>query len=628
MSRRLVVAVAGLLCGVLLVPAAAGAARAKLVAFSSCRALVSYAHHNAARAGGIGVPVRALTDVATVPEAPVSKTQADAAPQASSGGEAGATFSGTNVQEAGIDEPDVVKTDGKLMYVLNDDVLRVVDVTGAAPRFVGAVQVPQGSQQLLLRGTRVLVLSTMYSGGGPVEPLAKRAIVAPGGGASTVLTEVDVSDPAVPKVARTMTLQGSFVDARLNGGTARVVVASEPLLYGAQPLQRAKLRTFVPATTIASKITGRTYRRGVVRCGDVRRPDQFSGLGLLTVLTVDLDRGLYDVDRDAIMAGAQTVYGSATSLYVASQKYVPGLRDAGDVPPRMTTEIHRFDAAQPGQTTYAGSGTVPGFVVNAYALSEQDGALRVASTDEPAWLPEDGGDPAQSYVTVLKPAADGTGALTQVGQVGGLGQGQRIYGVRFVGNAGYVVTFRQMDPLYTLDLSDAAHPRVLGQLELPGYSAYLQPIADGLLLGVGQQATADGRPQGTQLSVFDVSDPAHPKRVQHAVLPEADGMAAVEGDPHAFLWWAPTQTVFLPLMSSGAVAFHAAAGALAQTGRIDSGDASIGRVLVNGDKVYTLAYDGLRTNNLSDLAPVAFLPFPATSTPPQPRSPVAAAAVG
>jgi uncharacterized secreted protein with C-terminal beta-propeller domain len=610
MNRRLVVVAVALLC-LLVAPAAASAARARLVAFSSCRALVSYAQHNAARAGGVGVPVRVLADAPATLERPQAKTpQADVAPQESAAAGAGDAFSGTNVQEAGIDEPDVVKTDGKIMYVLDEGVLRVVDVTGTAPRLVGALDVPGGGQQLLLRGTRVLVMATEYSGGGPIEPLAKRAIVSPGGGATTRLTEVDVSNPADPRVARTMELSGSFVDARMNGATARVVVASEPLI-GAQPLHRAKLRTFVPATTITSKLSGRTYRRGVVPCGDVRHPDAFSGLGLLTVLTVDLDKGLYDVDRDAIMAGAQTVYGSATSLYVASQRYVPGLRDAGDVPGAMRTEIHRFDASQPGVTSYAGSGTVPGFVVNAYALSEQDGALRVASTDEPAWLPEGGDATApQSYVTVLKPAA--AGALQQVGQVGGLGRGQRIYGVRFAGTAGYVVTFRQIDPLYTLDLSDAAHPKVAGELELSGYSAYLQPLAPGLLLGVGTEATSAGRPTGTQLSVFDVSDPAHPRRVQHAVLPEADGMAAVEADPHAFLWWAPTQTVILPLSSSGAVAFHAAADALSQTGRIDSGDAPIARALVVGGSVYTLSYDGLRTNNLGDLAATGFLAFPRT----------------
>jgi hypothetical protein len=320
------------------------------------------------------------------------------------------------------------------------------------------------------------------------------------------------------------------------------------------------------------------------------------------------------------MAGAQTVYGSGTSLYVASQKYVPGLADAGDVPSTIRTEIHRFDASQTGTTTYAGSGTVPGFVVNAYALSEQDGALRVASTDEPAWLPEGGeASPAQSYVTVLKPG-DG-GALGQVGQVAGLGKGQRIYGVRFAGTTGFVVTFRQMDPLYTVDLTDPAAPRVVGELEIPGYSAYLHPLGDGLLLGVGQEATASGQPQGTQVSVFDVSDLAHPKRVQHLVF--GAGSSDAEFDPHAFLWWAPTRTVVLPLATyddatqesrfTGAVGLHAGADVLAEYGRVAHGTGDdappIARSLVIGDRLYTLSFRGLGANRLDTLAPLSFLTF-------------------
>src|SRR4051794_22971678 len=115
---RRVVVVTALLCGMLVAPATAGAARARLVAFSSCRALVSYAQHSAARAGGVGVPVRALADGPAPLERPQSKT--DAAPQESASAGTGATdtFSGTNVQEAGIDEPDLVKTDGRMMYIL------------------------------------------------------------------------------------------------------------------------------------------------------------------------------------------------------------------------------------------------------------------------------------------------------------------------------------------------------------------------------------------------------------------------------------------------------------------------------------------------------------------------------
>jgi hypothetical protein len=407
----------------------------------------------------------------------------------------------------------------------------------------------------------------------------------------------------------------------MTGGTVRVVVSSTPQPTPQTSLARARLRTFVPATTIRSRISGRTFRRGVVACDDVRRPDVFSGLDLLTVLTIDLDKGLYSVDRDAIMAGAETVYGSGTSLYVASRRYVPGLQDTGDVPRNMRTEIHRFDATDDGRTTYAGTGTVPGFVLNQFALSEQDGALRVASTDEPAWLPDGGrADTPQSYVTVL---GKQPGGLEQVGQVGGLGKGQRIYAVRFVGDKGYVVTFRQIDPLYTLDLATPSAPKVAGELEISGYSAYLHPISDALLLGIGQEASDQGRPLGTQVSLFDVSDLAHPKRLQHVVY--GTGSSVAEYDHHAFLWWGPTGLALLPLQLpgtgadgttgafTGAVGLHVTADRLAEVGRIQHGgdqeQAPIGRSLVVGDRVYTLSYLGLAASRLDTLAPVAFVPF-------------------
>jgi hypothetical protein len=386
------------------------------------------------------------------------------------------------------------------------------------------------------------------------------------------------------------------------------------------PLERAALRTFVPATTIRSRISGRTFRRGVVPCDDVRRPDAFSGLDLLTVLTIDLDRGLYSVDRDAIMAGAQTVYASDKSLYVASQRYVPGLQDAGDVPAGMRTEIHRFDASHDGATTYAGSGTVPGFVINQFALSEFDGALRVASTDEPAWLPDAGApEPAQSYVTVLRGQGD---QLAQVGQVGGLGKGQRIYAVRFLGPTGFVVTFRQVDPLYALDLARPDAPRVAGELELTGYSAYLHPVGDGLLLGIGQEATDQVR--GTQVSLFDVSDLSHPRRLQHVVF--GSGSSDAEFEHHAFLWWAPTGLAVLPLQTFtgsgsfvGAVGLHVTPGALTEIGRVvhDSGQgvAPVSRSLVAGDRLYTLSYLGLQASRLDTLAPAGFAAFPPPAAP-------------
>ena len=133
---------------------------------------------------------------------------------------------------------------------------------------------------------------------------------------------------------------------------------------------------------------------------------------------------------------------------------------------------------------------------------------------------------------------------TSISSVGGLGKTEQIRSVRFLDDTGYVVTFRQTDPLYVIDLSDPANPVLDGELKIPGYSAYLHPVGDGLLLGVGQNATDEGRTLGTQLSLFDVSDPTNPQQID--TLP-IGGSSEVEWDHKAFLYWPEDGTIVLPV---------------------------------------------------------------------------------
>ena len=264
---------------------------------------------------------------------------------------------------------------------------------------------------------------------------------------------------------------------------------------------------------------------------------------MLAILTIDLDHGMYSLDRDGVMAGAQVVYGSSGSLYVASRRYVRALELGGEAPDGLRTEIHRFDVSDPTKTVYRATGTVPGFILNNYALSEHNGDLRVASTEEAPWMA-----PGASRVSVLR--QDGA-RLVQVGAVTGLGEeGERIFGVRFMGDRGYVVTFRQTDPLYTLDLSNPTAPKVAGQLKIPGYSAYLHPIGEDRLLGVGREGNA------VKASLFDVSNLAAPTEVTKLLF--ANAYSSVDEQPHAFLYWAPKKLAVLPLQAyqpnfSGAV---------------------------------------------------------------------------
>ena len=288
------------------------------------------------------------------------------------------------------------------------------------------------------------------------------------------------------------------------------------------------------------------------------------------------------------------------------------------------TLIHRFDISDDDSTSYRASGRVPGYLLNQFSMSEHRGVLRVASTEEPAWWPGRTDGQSESRVTTLDARG---GALVELGHAGGLGKGERIYAVRFIDDAGYVVTFRQTDPLYTLDLARPAHPRVAGELKILGYSAYLHPIGGDLLLGVGQDANERGTTLGTQLSLFDVSELERPRRLRHLTVEESSS-SDVEYDHHAFLWWAPSKLAVLPVHSyafteedtppfSGAIGFGVErSSGISERGRaVHDADSDhwpwpIERTLVVGGRLFTLSQLGLEMNAMDDLSEQRWLGFP------------------
>jgi uncharacterized secreted protein with C-terminal beta-propeller domain len=606
----------------------------RLRAFDSCGQLLGY------------VKPRVLSQVGPygfgLPFAMGAETARASAPQTAVP-VAGVDYSATNVQEEGVDEPDLVKTNGSHLFAVRADRLFAVDVRGKRPRLEGSLKLEQGwSHELLLHGNRLLVLSR---GSVPI-PIdvgpgvgATRSMIAPYS-TQTVLTEVSVGDPSAMAVVRSLTLDADYVSARLVGASARVVTVSPltPKLPYVTPQDetaqataaaQARNRALVRASRIGSwlprfAVKGRKgetlLQRPLVDCRSVRRPALYSGTGLLSVLTFDLKKGLAPVDTDAIVADGRTVYASPESLYVATQRwFAEPAASAGD-PPKLSTAIHKFGIADPERTTYRGSGTVAGYLFSQWAMSEHEGVLRVASTEEPTWWNPGPQEQSESFVTTLRESG---GSLAQVGRVGGLGKGERVYGVRFIGETGYVVTFRQVDPLYTLDLANPAKPSVLGELKILGYSAYLHPLGDDLLLGVGQDADEDGRVRGTQLSVFDVSDLRRPSRLHQWSL--GPSWSEAESDHHAFLWWPREQLAVLPVSGydpklgptfSGAVGFRIGrASGIRETMRVAHPQGSlVRRSLVVGDALYTVSDAGVQATGLRSAADQGWAPFPQPET--------------
>jgi hypothetical protein len=334
----------------------------------------------------------------------------------------------------------------------------------------------------------------------------------------------------------------------------------------------------------------------------VRHPLQASGFGTISVLTFPFDKPT-SPSTTAVTAAGDLVYSSSSRLYVATTTGdpVPMPVDSGvggaPVPFVPTTQVHAF-ALEGARTTYTASGSFRGTVKDRWSFSEYDGRLRVA-----AQLANDNRSAVDNGVLVLDERA---GRLVETGRVGGLGKGETIQSVRWFGDLAIVVTFRQTDPLYTVDLSDPARPRVVGALTIPGYSSYLHPIGGDLLVGIGHDASATGSDLGAQAATFDLRDLARVRRVDtHGFGPQTDVSAG--WDPRTFTYLPEQRTLVTPVTdwrssTSRFVALHVGPdGSLTET-------ASWTTRRYAGEDVRTLPLGGGRIALVGDVVRVVDVP--------------------
>ncbi len=247
-----------------------------------------------------------------------------------------------------------------------------------------------------------------------------------------------------------------------------------------------------------------------------------------SIMTLDLESDDLSFEADHVMSNWATIYASADMLVIAEMAndwwwFCCGEEDedSSNVEYYEATNLHAFDISQPGETSYIGSGRVNGTILDQFSLSEHNGFLRVATTTGQWgrwWLSAEEQSGPENHVFVLEQLMHAAGStepsteLNVVGHVGGIAVGERIWSSRFVGDRGYLVTFRNVDPLWTLDLSDPTNPQVIGELEVPGVSTYIHPLDENHLLTIGIAGDKNGLDWGsTQLSLFDVTDFADPK---------------------------------------------------------------------------------------------------------------------
>jgi hypothetical protein len=622
-------------------PAGTAAGGILLVSYTSCADMLADLREHAARNVDVwGAP----------PQGPVPVAASAGTAERSAVPAAAPPHSATNDYVPGADEPDLIKTDGNRVITVEGGVLRVVDTRTKTitARLKLVNEQAWGASNLLVEGNRALVIFAdrgVLASDGTVAPSPFSGPVT--GGTKYVLVDLGGS----PKVLGTLSPSGDYVGARLLGSTVRLVLRSQPNLAIPQPagasddkqqlarasaaVRQAPITAWLPKYQLRG--TDGAVSSRTVTCRSVSHPADYTGTSLLTIYSIDLAAGLDSVSTVSLAADGDTIYATTSSLYIASNPqwwYAPSrlpmvapskgsLAVTPPVRPRMPpqqTQIHRFDISRPGPPRYIASGQVSGRLLNQYALSDYAGYLRVATTTGDALADEPGSSNAvstsSSSVYVLR--AD---TLTKVGELDGLGKRQRIYAVRFIGALGYVVTFQQMDPLYTLDLRDPAAPRIAGTLELSGYSAYLHPASDRTLIGIGQEATGQGRPLGLQISLFDISNPAHSQRVAHLV--KTNVQSSAESDPHAFVYWQPTGTAVVPVTSwtngqldASALVLSVENNQITERGIVtqpaaapsDGGGAGITRSLIIGPDLWTVSDRGLMVNDLATLGSLAWIP--------------------
>lgn len=468
-------------------------------------------------------------------------TEAPAADESTGGASNGSGTSGTNTQEAGVDEGDITETDGRFVYSIIDNRLRSVDLDTAT--VLADLEVPLGESQMVLVGDVLVVATNSWSQS-----------------TSTVVTRYSI-DSGVPVFRRRDHLEGSMVSMRVVDGVVQLVLQAgitnrldfvSPRDGTTDAQEAAKERNIEVIEALdAEDLLPRSFEESAlgawgtpavaIDCARMGHPGDFSGWGITWVAvldteTLDTDAASVPLGAAGLITQAGSTYTSEESLYVTTNRWNDVVDEewVSNNPESPRTVIHRFSLLD--GVEYVASGEVIGTLLNSYSMSEFEGDLRVATT---AYSDDFGGGQDNGVHVMRVDGAD----LVEVGSVRGLGRGEQIQGVRFDGPRGYVVTFRQVDPLYVIDLSNPSNPAMVGELKIPGYSTYLKPIGGGRLIGVGMSGTETGQITGVQVSLFDVSDPAAPRQVATAEIAE---WSEATWDPHAFLWWEPTGQIVIP----------------------------------------------------------------------------------
>ncbi|MCU7920314.1 MAG: beta-propeller domain-containing protein [Candidatus Thiodiazotropha sp. (ex Epidulcina cf. delphinae)] len=452
-------------------------------------------------------------------------------------------LTGTNNQVTGVDEADFVKTNGDYTYLLSGGYFIILKTWPAAQsEEVSRTKIEGEPRALFVHEAIAWIVSDLSQADYlQLPPESLSADFSPRLNQLSRISLFQISDPQLPVLIRKTTLESEYSDARMIGHQVYLIVSAyldlSPVLDDAESIGISDLLPEMTDNTAPSQ-SGQTTTALVSECDAIHRPETANGTGTLTILSFDLKSPLSDIPSQSILSNTGMVYATQNHLYVASIEdqfwtWLPVMEGEEEQPIPGTT-IHKFSLQSMPQ--YLASGRVEGRLINQFAMDEHQGVLRLVTTEQNWWTTAD----PENRLFILEQSGN---QLIQRSHLEGLGKpGDRIYAARFIQEKGFLVTFRQIDPFYTLDLSDSYRPVVAGELEVPGFSTYLHPIDEDLILAIGRDTNLGG----LKLSLFDIGDFQQPELLYDHLI-GAGSYSEAEYNHHAFTWFAREQMLAIPV---------------------------------------------------------------------------------
>ena len=483
----------------------------------------------------------------------------------------GLEHSETNVQEAGVDEADFVKSDGEYIYIVSGRYFLIFKSWPASElEEISRTKLDGHPLEMFISEDKVIIFSNVWNS----QPSTPKFDSRVNSFLKTVI--IDVSDTASPVIERETYIEGRYMSSRMIGNYVYVIANTYMSMFDPNNLlyadgneiydlddiysednkkamldlvDNASLEELLPKyyDVIHSNNESEQSSSIICPCDNFYIPNTLNGRGVISLITFNLDDIVSELKSVSIISNNGKLYTSSKNLYIAainfSRWHGPEWND-GDWSPK--TYLHKFSLGD--SPKYIASGEVKGFVLNQFSMGEYNNYFRIATTIETRtdnWRDLS----LSNSIYILE---ENGSILNVVSKIEDIAKGERIYSARFMGERGFLVTFRIIDPLFTVDLSDPYNPEIKGELEMPGFSTYLHPLGEDHLIGIGQNADEQGTLDGMQLAIYDVSDMSNPIRTAHEVIGTGWSTFSEAMYNHkAFVYYEPIGMLCIPVSHWG-----------------------------------------------------------------------------